>query len=197
MRKKQRYILPRAFYELDTVNLAKKLLGKELCVLNPEGECSGFIVETEAYLFKGDPACHAHRGMTPRNKPMFGAAGASYIYFIYGMYECFNVVSGKVGEGEAVLIRALKPRLGIAQMQKRRAKQKLKDLCSGPGKLCMAMGLNRDRNDIKLNRSPFCIRSGLEIPDSDIHTTTRIGIKEGAELPLRFYIKESEFISKK
>ena len=138
-----------SFYGRHTVSVARDLLGYKLVHRSPEGMTAGLIVETEAYL-QGDPACHANRGMTPRNRPMFGPPGHAYVYFIYGLYFCFNVVSGPVGVGEAVLIRALEPQDGIELMQQRRGRTKISELCSGPAKLVQAMGIGRQHNNLDL-----------------------------------------------
>ena len=132
--------LGKKFFNQPTIDLAKSLLGKYLVF----GNLKGIIVETEAYLGYNDPGCHASRGQTLRNAPMFGPAGNIYVYLIYGMYYCFNIVSGKIGEGEAVLIRALEPIEGIPLMQKRRKTTKLENLCSGPGKLTQAFGITKN-----------------------------------------------------
>ncbi len=192
-------VLPKRFYQKPTTELAKALLGLVLVHQSPEGYASGIIVETEAYLFKNDPACHAARGKTPRNTAMFGEAGYSYVYQIYGMYYCINVVSGPVDFGEAVLIRALKPLKGIELMQQRRNTNKNKNLCSGPGKLCQALAINRSHNMLNLRSSDLKLykrKGSQEVSHQDIVCTTRIGINQGKELPLRFYIKNSEYISK-
>lgn len=188
--------LSRDFYNRDTVQVARELLGCLLVHHSTEGLTAGIIVETEAYLQHGDPACHTHRGMTPRNKVMFGPPGHAYVYFTYGVHYCFNAVTQPDGVGDAVLIRALQPELGIELMQKRRGRERLKDLCSGPGKLVQAMGINKEHNGSDLLTGPVRIYPG-EQEVSDIITTTRIGIKAGADLPLRFYIKGSHYISKK
>lgn len=188
-------ILPRRFYDRDTVTVARELLGQILVHRSPEGVTSGIIVETEAYL-QGDPACHASRGMTPRNRAMFGPPGHAYVYFIYGMYYCFNVVSQAEGIGEAVLVRALEPVEGIALMQARRHRQTLKELCGGPARLVQAMGITREHNGADLTTGALVVCRG-EASDFETVTTTRIGIKEGADLPLRFYIKDNVYISKK
>ena len=151
------------------------------------------IVETEAYL-ANDPSCHGFRGETPRNRPMFGDPGHAYIYFIYGMYHCFNVVTAPVGVGEAVLIRALEPVEGMALMEKRR--QGKKDLAGGPGKLVIAMGITRQMNGSSLMTGPLKIMRG-DMKKRPIVTTTRIGISSGHHLPLRFYLKGNPFISRK
>lgn len=189
-------IYSQSFYRGSTVEMAKKLLGTYLIHETPEGTTAGKIVETEAYLSCNDPACHAARGMTKRNAPMFGPAGTAYVYKIYGMYHCFNVVTNQEGVGEAVLIRALEPIEGIPLMQERRGKNEPKDLCSGPAKLVDALGITVDLNGSSLVHGPLKIgyRKG---DDFDIVTTTRIGISEGADLPLRFYIAGNKFISKK
>ncbi len=188
-------LLSREFYNRDTVQVARDLLGCYLVHYSPEGLTAGVIVETEAYLQHGDPACHTHRGMTPRNKAMFGPPGHAYVYFTYGAHYCFNIVTQPEGVGDAVLIRALQPEEGIELMQRRRGRERLKDLCSGPGKLTQAMGINKEHNGSDLLTGPIRVYRGWEVPD--IVTTTRIGIKAGAELPLRFYVKDNQFISKK
>jgi DNA-3-methyladenine glycosylase len=125
---------------------------------------------------------------------MFGTAGRTYVYLIYGMYHCLNVVSGKEGEGEAVLIRALEPVEGIALMQRRRKTKKIENLCSGPGKLTQAFGITRKHNNLSL------LEGTLRIYDSSIKPeivcSTRIGLSAGKELKLRFFIKENKFVSK-
>ncbi|MDR3019869.1 MAG: DNA-3-methyladenine glycosylase [Treponema sp.] len=183
-------MLGKNFYKRSTVELAKALLGKYLVY----GDLRGMIVETEAYLFKGDPGCHAARGITARNAPMFGPAGNTYVNLIYGMYHCLNIVSGKEGEGEAVLIRALEPARGIPLMQKRRNTKKIENLCSGPGKLTQAFAINLKHNNLSLLDSPLQIHNNRYKPE--IITSTRIGLSAGKELELRFYIKGSKFVSK-
>jgi DNA-3-methyladenine glycosylase len=178
------------FFNQPTIDLAKALLGKYLVL----GKLKGKIVETEAYLYRGDPGCHASRGMTARNAPMFGPAGRTYVYFIYGMYHCLNIVSGKIGEGEAVLIRALEPVQGIALMQKRRRTTKLENLCNGPGKLTPAFGITRRHNNMDLLDGKLQIHTSREKPE--IASSRRIGLSAGKELELRFYIKKNKFVSK-
>ena len=187
--------LNKDFYHRDTPLVAKELLGCLLVHHSPQGETAGVIVETEAYLQHNDPACHTSRGKTPRNQVMFGPPGRAYVYFTYGIHYCFNVVTNDPGVGDAVLIRALEPKVGIPLMQHRRGKQRLWDLCSGPAKLVQAMGINKSHNDSDLIAGPVRIFPGN--PVGKIVTTTRIGISVGVELPLRYYIKDNMFISKK
>ena len=179
------------FYSLPTIELAKALLGKRLAF----GELCGTIVETEAYLYRDDPGCHASRGLTARNAPMFGPAGYTYVYFIYGMYHCLNIVSGTIGEGEAVLIRALEPVRGIELMQKRRRTTSLENLCNGPGKLTQAFGITRRHNNQSLLDGELRILDSSEKPE--IASGRRIGLSAGQELELRFYIKGNKFVSRR
>lgn len=191
-------ILPSHFYDNETTAVAQALLGKLLVHKTPAGILAGRIVETEAYL-ADDPACHAHGGKnTPRTAVMFGPPGAAYIYLIYGMHNCFNVVTGPAGTGEAVLIRALEPVCGIELMQTYRNQLVLHNLCSGPGKLVYAMGITRALNAHSLMEPPLYLAEPLVKSEAlQIITTMRIGISKGAALPLRFYIKDNAFISRK
>lgn len=189
-------VLPKEFYEKhDTLTLAKLLLGCTLVHESVVGRTSGIIIETEAYL-QNDPACHAYRKKSVRNAPMFEGAGVSYVYLIYGLHHCFNIVSGSAGIGEAVLIRALEPTEGIELMQERRKTKDIRNLCSGPAKLVQAMGITKDFNFLSLDSEKFhCIKS--QNFNFQIITTTRIGITQGADLPYRFYIEGNGFVSRK
>lgn len=190
--------LPREYYIGDTIQIAHSLLGKVMVHLSPEGCTSGIIVETEAYLSKDDPACHAAWGKTKRNAAMFGPPGRAYVYFIYGNYYCFNVVTNMEGVGEAVLVRALQPLEGLELMQKRRGKPlKPAHLANGPGKLCIAMGITREHNTISLQDPPLFITKGFKIDGSLIGSSGRIGIKQGQDKPWRFYIKGNTFLSRR
>lgn len=193
--------VPESFFADDTPTMARKLLGTCLVHDSRRGRTVGRIVETEAYLAERDPASHAFRGLTERNAPMFGPSGHAYIYFIYGMYECFNVVTAPKGTGEAVLIRALEPLDGIELMRRRRKTRDLHQLCSGPGKLVLAMGMTRKLNNCPLYEGALTIwprgRFGTPKEPPEIVATPRIGITAAAELPLRFYIKGSPFASRK
>lgn len=195
-------IIAADFFKQSTLKIAKGLLGCYLAHQHPEGMTIGKIVETEAYL-SDDPACHAARGKTQRNEAMFGPAGYAYIYFIYGMYFCFNVVTGPVEKGEAVLIRALEPIQGLELMQQRRQNKKstkqlqLHELCNGPAKLVIAMGIEKHQNKFCLQTSPLQLLMPKSKTKHPITTTTRIGIVQGKELPYRFYLKNNIFVSKK
>ena len=183
-------MLSHSFFDCSTVDLARRLLGKYLVY----GNLCGKIVETEAYLYHNDPGCHAHRGQTTRNAPMFGEAGRTYVYLIYGMYHCLNIVSGKIGEGEAVLIRALEPVQGVELMQKRRKTKKIENLCNGPGKLTQAFGITKKHNNLRLSADSLHIRDNPEKPK--IEVSRRIGLSAGQDLELRFFIKDNKFVSK-
>lgn len=192
-------MLSKLFYEQnDTMSLAALLLGKTLVHHQHGQRLSGRIVETEAYLFD-DPAAHSFKGKTPRNQSMFETAGHCYIYFIYGMYHCFNVVSGPYGVGEAVLIRALEPLEGIPQMRKNRnfedPKHKDTNLCNGPSKLVMALDIPKSLNGNPIFDGPLFIEESVKTP-FEIVRTTRIGLSKAADLPYRFYIKNNKYISK-
>lgn len=190
-------ILPRSFYSRETAEVARDLLGKTLVHLSGDGLTAGRVVETEAYL-RNDPACHAARGMTKRNRVMFGPPGHAYIYFIYGMYYCFNAVTEEEGIGEAVLVRALEPIAGLELMKARRGLEELTLLCSGPARLVQAMGITKYQNGADLTQCPLFICDGNYTSRKEqVVTTTRVGIREGKELPLRFYLAGSRFVSKR
>ncbi len=204
-----------AFYNNDTLTVAQQLLGCELVHETPEGLTAGIIVETEGYV-TGDPACHAYRRQTTRNAAMFGPAGTLYVYQIYNHYNCINVVTSPEGVGEAVLIRALEPTEGIELMAARRNEafktgferyrnntvdpgttKGFRNLCNGPGKLTIALGISRQRdNNSSLITDAIYIRGPVQT-DFDMVTTTRIGLTQGVDLPYRYYIKDNPFVSKK
>jgi DNA-3-methyladenine glycosylase len=188
--------LSREFYLQDTILVARGLVGKLLVHNTPEGVISGRIVETEAYL-RGDPACHANRGMTERNRVMFGPPGHAYVYFTYGMHFCMNAVTQPEGEAEAVLIRALQPIEGIELMARNRKVTESHNLCSGPGKLTQALGLNRAHNGFDLTDSCLIIADDGE-DAGEIVVTTRIGIKVFVDKPWRFYSERwREWVSRR
>lgn len=176
------------YEKYDTITLAQVLLGKILVSYQNNELTAGMITETEAYLHN-DPACHAYKNKkTPRNQAMFMNAGTSYVYFIYGMHYCFNVVSNSEGTGEAVLIRSLFPVDGIEIMQQRRKLQNIQQLCNGPGKLCQALGIDMSLNGISLMDDTLYILDYKEFSSNEIIATPRIGISKGKELLYRFYV---------
>jgi DNA-3-methyladenine glycosylase len=194
-------ILPRSFYEEDTVTVAKNLLGCLLVHSEGDATTSGRIVETEAYL-RQDPAAHSFRGRTGGNSVLFGPAGHAHVFFVYGLHWCMNVVTGRGSGGGAVLIRALEPSEGIAVMQKRRGLNDLQLLCSGPGRLTQALAITGEYNGLPLTSGPLQIRSpdsisGIAIsPGQEIVQTTRVGISKAKNLPCRFFLKGNPFISR-
>jgi DNA-3-methyladenine glycosylase len=185
-------ILRRAFYAQSAPEVARALLGKVLV----HGPAAGVIVETEAYLGGEDLASHSARGLTPRTRVIFGPPGHAYVYFIYGMYECLNLVCERVGSPGCVLIRALEPVAGIELMRRRRpAARKFEDLASGPGKLTLAMAITRAHNGADVTRGPLVVRDPAEAATFAIQVTPRIGITKCADLPLRFVIEGNRFVS--
>lgn len=177
---------------LNTKEAAKKLLGMKLIHETPEGIISGKIVEVEAYL-ANDPASHSFKGKTLRNEAMFEEGGVAYIYRIYGVHHCFNIVTNKKDIGEAVLIRALEPLDGIKLMKINRNKEK--DLCNGPAKLVEALKITKQYNKKDLFSGNLKLEE-YETPKR-IVVSTRIGISKGKSLKLRFYINENKFVSRK
>ena len=185
--------LKRSFYLRPTIEVARSLLGKIIV----HGDTSGRIVETEAYLGQGDLAAHSASGLTNRTRVIFGPPGHAYVYFIYGMYECLNLVAEPEGVAGCVLIRALEPLTGIERMHDRRpAARRVEDLANGPGKLTRALGITLRQNGCDVTRGPILVgedgASGFEIGVS-----ARIGITKSADLPLRYYVKGSPFVSGK
>jgi len=186
-------ILPRSFYARPTIEVARELLGKILV----HGETAGRIVETEAYVGGDDLASHSARGITNRTRVIFGPPGHAYVYFIYGMYECLNLVAEPDGTPGCVLIRALEPVAGIAAMQRRRpAARTTRDLASGPGRLTMAMAITRAQNGMDVTRGDLTVRTAPGEEPFEIEVTPRIGIRHCADWPLRFVIRGSPFVSR-
>lgn len=178
----------------DALKVAKSLLGYKLVHDAKQGTTSGIIVETEAY-HQDDPASHTYRGQTARNAVMFGPPGHAYVYFTYGMHYCFNVVTGPTGSGQAVLIRALEPLVGIELMKRRRGLEDEHQLTNGPAKLVQAMGISKaDYGTNLLNNGKLRLESGPK--PAKITQTTRIGIKQAIDLPWRFYLTGNPYISK-
>ena len=195
--------LPASFYEPGAEVVGPALLGHWLIRKTEAGFSGGIIVETEAYL-ADDPASHGFKGRTMRNAAMFGPAGTAYVYFIYGNHWCFNAVCEREGVAEAVLIRAVEPRFGIGWMQSQRPVAKPRELTNGPAKLCAALGIDRRMGGVSLFNadSPVFI-AGNPRRQEDFSVlgpeicTTRIGITKAADLPLRFYLRASGFVSRR
>jgi DNA-3-methyladenine glycosylase len=197
LRARRGRILPRTFYDRETEVVARDMLGTVLECETEDGVASGIIVETEAYLGEHDLACHAAVGRTARTEHLYGPPGISYVYFIYGMYWCFNAVTREEGKPSAVLVRALEPLAGVDLMRSRRPGIKNDiDLTNGPGKLCTALGIAGVHTGKSLQRKPLIIREGEGIPDADVEVTTRIGITKSADWPLRWIIRGNRFVSR-
>ncbi|HEY3396273.1 MAG TPA: DNA-3-methyladenine glycosylase [Armatimonadota bacterium] len=191
------HILPADFYLQPTVEVARGLLGQLLVHEQPEGATAGIIVETEAYLV-GDPGSHAWRGQTQRNAPMYAAPGTIYVYRIYGVHWCLNLVTQPAGVPEAVLIRALEPVAGLDLMRRRRGRESLRELCSGPGKLTQALDIDDRYDGGDITSPPLTVRRGPGDP-AEITSGVRIGIhpdRGGREL-LRFGLAGSRYLSRR
>ena len=186
-------ILTRGFYNRDAVTVARDLLGKILV----HGRTAGMIVETEAYLGGDDLAAHSARGITNRTRVIFGPPGHAYVYFIYGMYECLNLVAEPEGKPGCVLIRAAEPVAGIPIMKRRRVKARaLEKLASGPGNLTRAFGITRAQNGVDVTHGLLVVRQCNKAPEFEIQVTPRIGIRHCADWPLRFVMAGNAAVSK-
>ena len=193
--------MQRDFFLRDARQAARDLLGCRLV----NGERQGIIVETEAYL-QDDPGSHSCRGPTRRCASMYLEGGHAYVYLIYGIHHCFNVVTGEKGRGEAVLIRACEPTAGLEAMRRSRRAQKGASqrpqpdyaLCSGPGSLCAAFGISRREHDgIRIGGGELCILPGTAVPDEQTGCSRRIGLSPGRgdELPYRWFVSGSLSVS--
>ena len=194
--------LEREFYMTGAVEAARRLLGMILVRRAPEGCASGIIVEAEAYAGHSDAACHSYKRAAPggnhRTNVMFGPGGYAYVYFIYGMHCCFNVVTNTPGYPEAVLIRALEPIDGIGLMKMRRGVADIKNLCSGPGKLCKALGITTADYGTDLCGDDLFITGGETLSSEAVASTPRINVDyagEASAFPYRFVIRDSKFLS--
>ncbi len=188
--------LPREFYLRDGLTVARELIGKKLVTNLPEGVTSGIIVETEAYMGTLDAAAHSYHGKTERTKIFFGAGGFVYVYLIYGMYICTNVVANVAEIPEAVLIRALEPVDGVELMRRRRGRKNLRELCSGPGKLSQALGVTKNFYGADLCGDEIFI----ETTDfkTTVAATKRINVDyagAAADYPWRFVAAGNKFLS--
>ena len=189
--------LPREFYLRDGLTVARELIGKKLVTNTGEGLTSGIIVETEAYMGTRDAAAHSYKGKTERTKIFFDAGGFVYVYLIYGMHLCTNIVANVENVPEAVLIRALQPTDGIELMKTRRGKKNLRELCSGPGKLSKALGVTKNFYGADLCGEEIFI----ETTDfqTQVTATKRINVDyagDAANFPWRFIAVGNDFISK-
>ena len=191
--------LDRSFYNRNVLTVAEEILGKILVHKTPEGIVKGRIVEVEAYDGTMDKAAHAYPNLlTARTRIQFGEGGYAYVYLIYGMYHCMNIVTGNVDEPQVLLLRALEPIEGIALMEKRRKTTKLKNLCSGPGKLCQAMGITGEDYGKDLCGNEIYLEDAPALLAENILRSKRINIdyaEEAKEFLWRYTIKNDPFVS--
>ncbi len=202
-----KYKLDRSFYHRSTLEVARQLLGREIVHETASGMMRGRIVEAEAYIGAIDKAAHCYQNKrTPRTEVMFGPPGHAYVYLIYGMYHCFNIVTQAEGEAAAVLIRAVEPIEGMTLMANNRygksigdlTKAQVKNLTNGPGKLCAAMGIDKGLNGADLCSGSFYLTEGNDEPFEMI-ISKRINIdyaEEAIDFPWRFYIKDNPHVSR-
>ena len=181
--------LRRDFFARSVHEVAPELIGATLLV----GGVGGLIVEVEAYD-QEDPASHGFRGPTPRNAAMFGPPGYAYVYRSYGIHWCLNLVCDVEGRAEAALVRALEPTHGLDVMRVRRGAHGVRALCSGPGKLCQALAVTGEHDGLPLDRVPFALHARTHVPE--VATGPRIGITRAAELPWRYGLAGSRFLSR-
>jgi len=185
-------VLPRRFYVRDTETVARELLGK---ILVHQGT-AGRIVETEAYLGLGDLAAHASHGLTQRTRVIFGPPGHAYVYLIYGMYQCLNLVAEPDGTPGCVLLRAVEPLIGIEIMRRRRrAARRPEDLASGPGKLTQALGITLSDYGADVTRGVLTVRALKCEPPFEVAATARMGFTDQADRPLRYIVRGNRFVS--
>ena len=190
------------FYQQNALSLAPKLLGKILTHRFGNTTVSGMITEVEAYIGKTDRASHAFNGIRNRNKIMFEKGGYFYVYFTYGNHHCCNIVTGKSGDGQAVLIRAVEPLEGAETMSMNRygriyqTDKEYRNLTNGPGKLCKAFSITLEQNGLSLQGNQVWLSPGKHIRKANIGQSTRIGISQSIDLQWRFYISDNPFVSK-
>ena len=195
--------LKKSFYRRELLDVARDLLGKIIVNAGGDKILAGKIVEVEAYHGDSDEAAHSYGGITKRNEIMFEEGGYLYVYFTYGAHHCCNVVTGKRGQGTAVLIRAVEPVEGIDSMIRNRFGRKLKNdkeifnLTSGPGKVCQAFSIDRTHSGTDLTGNKIFILNGEKINIKEIGVSKRIGITRSVDLPWRFFIKNSPYLSRK
>ena len=193
--------LSRAFFARDTLAVARELLGQRLVRVLDGRRLAGRIVEVEAYVGEDDQACHARCGRTERNAPMYGPPGHAYVYFVYGMHHCLNVVTGEEGYPAAVLVRALEPLEGIEEMRTRRGGRPDAQLTSGPARLCQALDIDRrfDGGDLCAPDALLFLEEDIPMPDDAVASGPRIGVR-GNEvaiaIPWRFFIPDNRHVSR-
>jgi DNA-3-methyladenine glycosylase len=185
-----------AWLELDSLVVAPQLLGWELVSIAGGTPTTGRIVEVEAYHGASDPASHAYRGLTRRTTPMFEAGGAIYVYQSYGVHACVNIVTGPAGKGQAVLIRALEPTIGLPAMTTRRNNANPRLLTTGPGRVSQALGITLDLSGGRLGTTLSLRPPAIRTPPGDIVATPRIGISKATQLKWRFYLKNNLSVSR-
>jgi DNA-3-methyladenine glycosylase len=198
--------LGRDFFDRSTLIVARELLGQRLIrVLDGESSpgltLSGRIVEVEAYVGEADQACHARCGRTDRNASMYGPPGHAYVYFVYGMHYCLNIVTEREGFPAAVLIRALEPLEGIDVMREKRSGRPDVQLTSGPARLCQALGIDRDFDGLDLCApdSPLFFEQGGNVPEDRVVTGPRVGVRgdeTALTVPWRFYVRDNRYVSR-
>jgi DNA-3-methyladenine glycosylase len=186
--------LSQDFFARGTEKVARGLLGAVLVRRVGDTVLTGRIVETEAYLSENDAASHSFRGRTRRNEAMFGEAGTLYVYRIYGIHHCVNIVTEDAGRGAAVLLRALEPLAGIEWMQKQRGASVIQALCSGPGKLAQALAFSPLENGASLLQPALFLLPAATPPE--VGVSARVGISKAADLPLRFFVAGNRFVSR-
>jgi len=179
------------FFDRSVHTVARELVGCRLFY----GGCGGTIVETESYE-RDDPACHAHAGLTERTEVLFGSPGRAYVYLSYGIHSLLNAVAEPEGDAAAVLIRALEPTVGLAEMRARRGERADRELCSGPGKLTEALGIGLEQNGADLEADPFQLLPRAAGWDGEIVAGPRIGITKAVDRPWRFCLAGSPFVSR-
>jgi DNA-3-methyladenine glycosylase len=193
--------LNRDFFARDTLTVARDLLGQRLVRILDGRRLSGRIVEVEAYVGEEDQACHARCGRTERNAPMYGPPGHSYVYFLYGMHHCFNIVTEREGFPAAVLIRALEPLEGSEEMRALRGGRPDLPLTSGPARLCQALDIDRHfyGADLCAPDALLFLEEDASIPEEDVVTGPRIGVRGddvAVTIPWRFYVRDNRYVSR-
>jgi DNA-3-methyladenine glycosylase len=188
-------LLDTSFFERETSLVARELLGKILVTTVGDHVCGGRIVETEAYLGADDPGSHAAtRGVTARNRVMYGPPGHAYVYFTYGAHHMLNLVTRPVGLAGAVLIRAVEPLCGVETMERRRGRGGI-DVSNGPGKVAQSFGVDLALNGARLG-GLIAVYDAARVPDEAVSMSGRVGLSVGHDLPLRFYVTGSAYVSK-